>query len=309
MNSVRQCLQLDKKCEPAATFSSRIPQDTSQLSIGERWYQIKMRVYDIRNPRTQVLERCYSRKTKASHIELQTLFGKPYCRLKSSKFCPSEMIKVLQDTCDLLDDYIQQNVVGKKRCQCFYDWPPLDDTNPSNSKRRKLEECIDYKSDASTKCVCQNSNKRKIVTNPKYFTLQEQLSELLQEKLECYGKKEKYPNNAGCNRILEEYPSISEETKIIRLKMDDLLGDLPSSYLMALHYLDTSVSAVAFKCLVKRIVDVFQDLKKKDDILLFSFPLLTRLYVGLLHVIGIVKVLRDSKLLLMPSYGVGVKCA
>jgi len=294
MNSARHCLQLDKKCEPAATFSSRIPQDTSQISIEERWYQIKMRVYDIRNPRTQVLEKCNSRKTKLSHIEIQNLFGKPYYRLKSSKFCPSEMIKVLQDTCDLLGDYIQQSLVGNKRCQCFYDWPPLDDTNPSKSKRRKLEECVDYKSDISTKCVCQIATKRKIVTNPKYFTTEEQLSELPQEKLRCHGK-EKSTNDAFFNRILEEYPNISGETKIIRLNMDDLLGDLPSSYLMTLHYLDTSVSAVAFKCLVKRIVDVLQHLKKEDNILLFSFPLLTRLYVGLLHVIGIIKVLPDSK--------------
>ena len=81
---MRHCLQLDKKCEPAATFSSRTPQDTSQLSIEERWYQIKMRVYDIRNPRSQVLERCYSRKIKASHIELNNVIGKPYSTLKSS---------------------------------------------------------------------------------------------------------------------------------------------------------------------------------------------------------------------------------
>ena len=294
INSVRHCLQLDKKCEPAATFSSRIPQDTSQLSIEERWYQIKMRVYDIRNPRSQVLERCYSRKTKASHIELNNVFGKPYSTLKSSKFCPSEMIKVLQDTCDLLYDYIQQTLVGKKRCQCFYDWPPLEDTNPSKSKRRKLEECVDHKSEFSTECVCQKSNKRKILMNPKYFTTEQTFLELFHETTGCYGKMVKNENDALCNRILEEYPNISAETNIIRLKMDDVLEDLPSSYLMSLHYLDTSVSAVAFRCLVKRFVGVFQHLKQNDDIILCSFPLLTRLYVGLLYVIGIIKVLHNS---------------
>ena len=301
MNSVRHCLQLDKKCEPAATFNSRTPQDTSQLSIGDRWYQIKMRVHDIRNPRTQVLERCYSRKSVSDDIELQHLFGKPYCKLKSSKFCPSESIKGLQDTCDLLDDYLQMSLRGKTRCQCFYDWPPLEDINPSKSKRRKLEECVDYKSNHSSKCVCQNSNQSKPVTSPKYFATIEQLSEVHQETQYHYEKKEKEINNSLCNRILDHYASISLETKIIRLKIEDLLGELPSSYLMALRYLDICVSAIAFKCFVKSCVEALQQIKKGEDIILISFPLLTRLYVGLLHVIGIMKVLHYAKVTSTPS--------
>ena len=106
MNSVRHCLQLDKKCEPAATFSSRLPLDTSQINIEDRWNEIKVRVYDIRNPRSQMLERCKSTKHKSRYVPL---FGKSYSRLKSSKFCPSDIIKVLQDACDLLDDYSFDN--------------------------------------------------------------------------------------------------------------------------------------------------------------------------------------------------------
>ena len=246
MNSVRYCLQLDRKCEPAATFSSRLSLDMSKLNPDDRWNKIKLRVYDIRNPQTRMLEICHLGQKNSSQVLLDFSFGKPYSSLKSSKFCQSEVIKVIQEICDILDDHAQKNLSRKRKCQCLFDWPPLDITT-KRSKRRKMDDSDAETPKTSPKCVCESINERKIVSNPKYFTVKENFSKRVREIIGCYGAKSKESNDVLCNRVLEDYPDISQETEIIRLEIDDLLGNIHPSYLIAQRYLGTSASIDAFK--------------------------------------------------------------
>ena len=287
MNSVKNCLQLDRKCEPAVTFSSRINCNDLSSSMEDRCHNIKTRVHDIRSPRTRMLERCKSVKDNYCDININFIFGKPYDNVQSSKFCPSEMIKVLQDTCDLMDDYTYGKFYGKKNCQCSYDWPTLADTNRRKCKRRKVVEPINENKSISTKCMCQSSPETKISLHPGYYTDKKKFSEIVREMIGCYGEKQKITNDDLCNRILEEYPTLSNRTEILRFVIKDSLGELPSNFLMSRRYLDTSVSSIAFKCLVKGCIECIQDIKVGDDLIIVNIPLLTRLYVGLLYVIGI----------------------
>lgn len=285
MNSVRYCLQLDRKCEPAATFSSRLSLDKAKLNPDDRWNKIKMRVYDIRNPQTRMLEICNLGQKNSSQVLLDFSFGKPYSCLQSSKFCQSEVIKVIQEICDILDDHNQKSLSRKRKCQCLFDWPPLDVTM-KKSKRRRMEDADHDTSKDSPKCVCESINERKIVSNPKYFTVKENFSERVREIIGCYGAKSKETSDILCNRVLEDYPDISQDTEIIRLELDDLLGNIPPSYLIAQHYLGTSASIDAFRCFLKSCIGSFQNIQSGYDILIVNFPLLTRLFVGLLHIIG-----------------------
>ena len=68
-----------------------------------------MRVYDIRNPQTRMLEICHLGQKNSSQVLLDFSFGKPYSCLQSSKFCQSEVIKVIQEICDILDDHNQKS--------------------------------------------------------------------------------------------------------------------------------------------------------------------------------------------------------
>lgn len=287
MNSVKSCLQLNRKCEPAVTFSSRINYNDLSSSMEDRCHNIKTRVHDIRSPRTQMLQRGKSLKDNYCDIHINFLFGKPYDNVQSSKFCPSEIIKVLQDTCDLMDDYTYGKFYGKKNCQCSYDWPTLADTNPKKCKRRKVVEPVNENKSISTTCMCQSSPERKISLHPGYYTDKKRFSEIVREMIGCYGEEQKITNDDLCNRILEEYPNLSNRTEILRFAMKDSLGGLPANFLMARRYLDTSISSIAFKCLVKGCIECIEDIKVGDDLIIVNIPLLTRLYVGLLYVIGI----------------------
>ena len=290
MNSVRYCLQLNKKCEPAATFSSRVSLDTTQLSIKDRWHHLKMRVHEIRTPRTRIIERCYLEESQFKHVDICSLLGKPYSKIKSSKFCPSEAIEVLQDTCDLLDDFTYGELQGNKRCQCSYDRPVLDDANQNSSKRKRFE-CGGLNSEDAFKCVCQGAKKKKVIPNSIHFTTKERFSKVVREINGCYGEKQKITDSDLCNRILEDSPEISEQTKILRFETRDASEELPSSILMARRYLDASVSSLAFRCFLKGSIDSIQELNRCENLLVVNFPLLTRLYVGLLHVIGNIRYL------------------
>ena len=152
MNSVRNCLQLDRKCEPASTFNSRLPSDTSRLNPDDRWNKIKMRVYDIRNPQTRMLEGCHIGQKNQSKVLLDFSFGKPYSRLQSSKFCQAELIKIIQEICDIIDDHAQKNLSRKRKCQCLFDWPPLE-TLVNKSKRRRVNDKDVDTSNDPPKCV------------------------------------------------------------------------------------------------------------------------------------------------------------
>ena len=258
---------------------------------------MKTRVFDIRNPRTRRLEWCNSGKTKSSLLELKPLFGKPYSTIKSSKFCPSAIINVLQGVCDLLDDYSSGDSNDAKKCQCTYDWPRLEDTNLRQSKRLRLmkTESKSKKSSSPTKCVCYISPKRKMTRNLKYYTHRKRLSAMVREILGSHGEKQRITTNDLYNRILEEYPEMSTKTEVFRFQMKESMGDATTSNLIARRYLDTCVSPIAFKALVKGCILSLQHIKRGEDMLVVNFPLLTRLYVGLLHIIGIIKVLNGTK--------------
>ena len=285
MNSVRHCLQLDRKCEPASTFSSRLPSDTSKLNPDDRWNKVKVRVYDIRTPPTRMLEISHIGQKNCSKVLLDFSFGKSYSSLKSSKFCQSELIRILQEICDILDDHAQKNLSRKRKCQCLFDWPLLD-VAMKDSKRRRVDGNESDTSRDSTHCACETLNKRKIVSNPKYFTVKENFSDKVREIIGCYGEKSKETSDSLCNRILEDYPDIPQDTEIIRLEIDDLLANISPSYLIAQRYLVTSSSGDAFKCFLKSCISSLQNIKRGCDILIVNFPMLTRLFVGLLFIIG-----------------------
>ena len=285
MNSVRNCLQLDRKCEPASTFNSRLPSDTSRLNPDDRWNKIKMRVYDIRNPQTRMLEGCHISQKNQSKVLLDFSFGKPYSRLQSSKFCQSELIKIIQEICDIIDDHAQKNLSRKRKCQCLFDWPPLESSVNKSKRRRVNDKDVDTSGDPP-KCVCESVNNRKIVSNPKYYTVKENFSDKVREIIGCYGDKSKETRDNLCNRILEDYPDIPQDTEIIRLEIDDLLANISPSYLIAQRYLVTSASSDAFKCFLKSCIGSIKNIQRGCDILIVNFPLLTRLFVGLLCIIG-----------------------
>ena len=289
--NVRQCLQMDKKCEPAATFSSRLTADTNKLNIEDRWHLMKMRVYDIRNPRSRRLEWCNSGKSKLFSIHLEPSFGKPYSTLKSSKFCPSAIIHVLKEVCDLLNDYSSLNgdLSDKQECQCGFDWPSIDNTLPRRSKRIRLKKGSIIST--SSKCPCQVSPKRKTTSNPAYYTVRKNLSVIVREILDCDGEKARITNDNLYNRILEEYPEVSKNAEIMLFLIKESFGDLSESHLIARHYLEACASSAALKAFVRGCITSLKHIKRGEDLIIVNFPLLARVHAGLLHVIGTIKVL------------------
>jgi len=129
-------------------------------------------------------------------------------------------------------------------------------------------------------------NSGKIVSNPKYCAVKENFSDKVREIIGCYGDKSKETRDNLCNRILEDYPDIPQDTEIIRLEIDDLLANISPSYLIAQRYLVTSASSDAFKCFLKSCIGSIKNIQRGCDILIVNFPLLTRLFVGLLCIIG-----------------------
>ena len=232
-----------------------------------------------------MLEISHIGQKNCSKVLLDFSFGKSYSSLKSSKFCQSELIRILQEICDILDDHAQKNLSRKRKCQCLFDWPLLD-VAMKDSKRRRVDGNESDTSRDSTHCACETLNKRKIVSNPKYFTVKENFSDKVREIIGCYGEKSKETSDSLCKRILEDYPDIPQDTEIIRLEIDDLLANISPSYLIAQRYLVTSSSGDAFKCFLKSCISSLQNIKRGCDILIVNFPMLTRLFVGLLFIIG-----------------------
>ena len=318
VNSIRGCLQMDEKSETADTFNSQVSSTPNKLSFTKRWHQVKEKVLQIRIPKKpRRVEVC----TLEASLELKPLFGKPYDKIRSSKFCPSSIIAVLDELYDLIKELNYKQNIPCIKCSSndsssgFFS---LDSSSDSGSdlggefdgtKRIRLDfETDDGGKQTPKSTICRCACSPSIYNGNDCISLNPVFCQMADQVLECEttghtaGSPEKTSIGEICKILLRFSPNIASNTGILAFhaKGDEEAakespggGGGDTSYLQ--RYLDICANSEAIESFVNGCLVAVQKAERSSNLLIVNFPLLTRVYVGVLYVLGIFKYYRLMK--------------